>query len=528
MISGLTTATIFTVTAANATGCSASDTVQVTVYPQAPTPSITASGPLSFCPGGSVTLTSSSTAFPNYWSTGETTNSITVSTTQTVSVYSSDAFCPSGRAYVDMLRFDTVPPLINVSGGGLTLCDGSRDLLSDGAPRFVAWNWNTSATTQQITINSPGTYAVAATDTNGCVTHADITFVPGVAPLAPVISSTSPLTVCNNEYVTITSDITDGITWSPTFDNTQSNAYNLSPPGVYDFFVMRDSLGCMSESNHLVFTVNPNPEIYTFSPADSACTGDLLTLNGSGLSNVSAVSFNSTPATGFTVIDDYTIQVTVPPGATSGGITLTDGSTGCAGVSPLFNLKSVCGANLQLSMLIQGYYSGGSMSPNLFNSGVSANPGDCDSVQVCLMDPLTNAEVKCASGVLQTDGSVALSFSNTGSYYLKVNHHSALQTWSAGPVNVNGSSAYDFTSDNLQSFGPNMVEVESGRWAFWNGDINQDELIEASDYLVVENDVAAFQFGYLATDLSGDGLVEATDYSLIENNMPFFLFSAHP
>ena len=58
--------------------------------------------------------------------------------------------------------------------------------------------------------------------------------------------------------------------------------------------------------------------------------------------------------------------------------------------------------------------------------------------------------------------------------------------------------------------------------------VNQDELIEASDYALVENDVAAFQFGYVVTDLNGDGLVEATDYSRIENNMPMFLFAAHP
>ncbi|MBL7947982.1 MAG: hypothetical protein JNN19_03250, partial [Bacteroidia bacterium] len=528
IITGLNSTTIFTVTASNASGCSAQDTVQIFVSPQAPTPVISSSGPLSFCPGGSVTLSSSSTAFPNYWSTGETTNSITVNTTQTVSVYSSDAFCPSGRAYVDVVRFDTVPPLINVSGGGLALCSGNRDLLSDGAPLFVAWSWSTAETSQQITIMNPGTYAVAATDTNGCVTHAEITFTAGVAPVAPVISTLSSLSVCNNEYVTIDSDIPDGLTWFPTFDNTPSIAYNLSPPGVYDFYVSRDSLGCTSESNHLVFTVNPTPEVYFFLPADSACVGDVITLNGSGLSNVSSISFNGTPVSVFSVLDDYTIQVTVPVGATSGGITLTDGSTGCAGVSPLFNLKQVCGSNVQLTLFLQGYYASGGMIPSLFNSGLSANPDDCDSVTVCLMDPVTYSEVECAQGILQSDGSLSLSFAASGSYFLKVMHRNTLQTWSAAPVSIAGSVSYDFSADNNLSYGPNMTEVEPGIWALWSGDINQDELIEASDYALVENDVAAFQFGYVVTDLNGDGLVEATDYSRIENNMPMFLFAAHP
>ncbi|HRU61299.1 MAG TPA: hypothetical protein P5565_07480, partial [Bacteroidia bacterium] len=61
-----------------------------------------------------------------------------------------------------------------------------------------------------------------------------------------------------------------------------------------------------------------------------------------------------------------------------------------------------------------------------------------------------------------------------------------------------------------------------------SGDTNQDELIEATDYSNVENDVVGFLFGYLGTDLTGDGLVEASDYSLVENNAQGFLFSVHP
>ena len=528
-VTGLSGTTIYTVTAQNASGCTAQDTVTLIVFPQAATPTITPSGPLSFCPGGSVTLTSSNNTFPNLWSTSETTNSITVSTTQNISLIAYDAFCPSAPASVNVERYDTIQPLINVDGGGVALCGSStRTLTADGGPQFVAWTWSTTETTQAITIGSIGTYGVSAQDFHGCYTYNSVTFVAGQTPVAPVISTTSPLTVCNNDAVTMTSDLADGLTWSPTFDNTQSITYNLSPPGTYDFFVTRDSLGCTSESNHLNFTVNPSPDVTSFSPADSACVGDVITLSGSGFTNVSSISFNGTPATTFTVVDDFTITVTVPAGATSGGITLTDGTTGCAGVSPLFTIKVVCGSTLNMTAFIQGYYVSGSLNAPLFNNGISPNATDCDTIKVCLMDAGTYAEVECATGILQTDGTVSLSFTSSGSFYLKVTHQNTLETWSAAPVSISGTSSYDFTTDNAQSYGPNMVEVATGVWALFNGDVNGDGLIEAADYSDIENAVVNFDLGYLPTDLTGDGLVEAADYSLIENNVPLFIFTQHP
>lgn len=75
---GASASGIYTVTATNSCG-SASATTSVTVNPL-PSLAITADGPTSFCPGGSVMLMASAAA--NYlWSTGATTQSILVDTT---------------------------------------------------------------------------------------------------------------------------------------------------------------------------------------------------------------------------------------------------------------------------------------------------------------------------------------------------------------------------------------------------------------------------------------------------------------
>lgn len=71
----------YTVTITQLSGCAGSATQHVEVYPLLLEPKFEASGPLTFCKPGSVTLTADP-GFPAYlWSTGETTQSITVTLT---------------------------------------------------------------------------------------------------------------------------------------------------------------------------------------------------------------------------------------------------------------------------------------------------------------------------------------------------------------------------------------------------------------------------------------------------------------
>lgn len=83
-----------------ATGCfDTSATVTVNVYPAAINPTITASGPTTVCKGDSVILTSSS-AVNNLWSTGATTQSITVYTSGVYTVTVTDPNGCTGSASI--------------------------------------------------------------------------------------------------------------------------------------------------------------------------------------------------------------------------------------------------------------------------------------------------------------------------------------------------------------------------------------------------------------------------------------------
>src|SRR5205807_258018 len=81
------------------------------------------------------------------------------------------------------------------------------------------------------------------------------------------------------------------------------------------------------------FTVTVVPSISSFAPT-SGPTGTSVTLTGTGFTGATGVSFNSTAATTFTVNSDTQISATVPTGATTGKITVTNAAvTGTSATS---------------------------------------------------------------------------------------------------------------------------------------------------------------------------------------------------
>lgn len=153
----------YSCTVTNSNGCSASANQSVTVN-LPPTVSISANGPTSFCQGGSVMLTASSGS-SYLWSTGATSQSITVNATGTYSCSVTNANGCSASANQSV----TVNPLpiVSISAGGpTTFCQGGSVLLT--ASSGASYLWSTGATTQSITVNASGTYSCTVTNGNGC------------------------------------------------------------------------------------------------------------------------------------------------------------------------------------------------------------------------------------------------------------------------------------------------------------------------------------------------------------------------
>jgi hypothetical protein len=73
-----------------------------------------------------------------------------------------------------------------------------------------------------------------------------------------------------------------------------------------------------------------------------------------------------------------------------------------------------------------------------------------------------------------------------------------------------------------------MVDLGSGVFGMYAGDINQDGFIDGNDFTDVDNDNSNFASGYLYTDTNGDGFVDGNDFTLIDNNGSMFISIARP
>ena len=71
------------------------------------------------------------------------------------------------------------------------------------------------------------------------------------------------------------------------------------------------------------FTVIQPPSISSFSPISGA-VGTQVTINGTSFSSATAVKFNGVSASGFTIVSSTEIRANVPPGASSGPISVTN------------------------------------------------------------------------------------------------------------------------------------------------------------------------------------------------------------
>ena len=207
---------------------------------------------------------------------------------------------------------------------------------------------------------------------------------------------------------------------------------------------------------------------------------------------------------------NYSIGETVIASLNAGGNMVTQG----------FEQPAESGLNLKL--YLQGYYiDGGIMQPVLMNQGLNGPIMETDTIEVQLHDAENFNLVDSKKAVLLTDGTVSVNFTQPeGTYYIAIKHRNTIQTWSAIPVNCTVSTTeYDFTAAQNKAFGDNQVEVQTGKWAFYTGDLNQDDFIDGNDFPAFDTDsfngVAQV---YVATDMNGDGFVDGNDFPVFDVN----------
>lgn len=176
-------------------------------------------------------------------------------------------------------------------------------------------------------------------------------------------------------------------------------------------------------------------------------------------------------------------------------------------------------------IFIQGYYMGaGLMNSVLMNQNESGSSVLCDSIQVEFHDAANISSIAySAKLVLETNGAFGIvGFPNSmlsNSYYLVIRHRNSIETWSANPVLILANTTYDFTTAATQTYGGNQMEVESGVFALYSGDFNQDGFVDSFDFPALDTDIFNGVSGmYVNTDLNGDGFVDSFDFPLFDVN----------
>ena len=291
-----------------------SNEIPVTINPAPPLPVIT--GPSGFCPGASITLSSSS-ATGNLWSNGATTQSITVSTAGSYTVtVSGVGACSTASAPFVVTAFPA-PPTPTISGPTSFCAGGTITLTSSTA---MANLWSTGATTPSIIVSTAGSYTVKVTNASGCsATSAPFAVTANALPPTPTISGPSAL--CPGSTITVTSSSATGNLWS-TGAVTQS--ITVSAAGSYSVTVT-DVTGCAATSVPFAVTTSPVPATPIISGPTSFCPGTTITLTSSTATGNLWSTGATTPSIIVSTAGSYTVKVTNASGcsATSAAVATT-------------------------------------------------------------------------------------------------------------------------------------------------------------------------------------------------------------
>ena len=186
----------FTVT--NAQGCKYSDSAIVGTSPNPPVPNVTVSGPLDFCNGDSVILTSSAVS-GNLWNTGATSQSIIVKTSGTYSVSYSTGRCNSPVS--SQVIVNAKPnPQPQISASSRTFCIGKTITLDANIAPADSYFWSTAESQQIISVGTAGLYQVTVS-VSGCVGSDTISVFE--QPALGVLLLPDTVLICQGEDVTL-------------------------------------------------------------------------------------------------------------------------------------------------------------------------------------------------------------------------------------------------------------------------------------------------------------------------------------
>ncbi|MCF8303477.1 MAG: T9SS type A sorting domain-containing protein [Bacteroidales bacterium] len=262
--------TLYTVEAFNEFGCSTTDTVEVLVNP---IPNAQAWPDTAICRNDSVTLyASGGTEF--LWSTGETTDSITVAP-QSNTFYTVEVFNEFGCSDIDTVDVEVYPLPTAEAWPDTTVCPGTTVTLH--ATGGVAYEWSTGDTINEIEV-TPTTdtlFIVTVYNEPGC-TDSDTVEI-NMHPV-PGVEAFPDTTICRYDSIFLFASGAESYQWS-TGDTTAMIEVGPLQDTMY-YVEGFNEHGC-SATDSVEVLVDPIPDADAY-PDTAICRYDSVTLYASG------------------------------------------------------------------------------------------------------------------------------------------------------------------------------------------------------------------------------------------------------
>ncbi|MCX6352294.1 MAG: M4 family metallopeptidase [Bacteroidetes bacterium] len=334
-----TVTTTYTLTEiTTATGCSKSDTAQISVNPL---PTANAGSAASICAGGSVGIGATAVSGNTYsWSSSpsgftSTVSNPTVTPTATTTYSLTEKVTATGCTKTNTVVITVNPaPAANV-GSAAFICSGKSTTIgaSSVSGNTYAWTSNPSGFTSTIsnpTVSPTVTTVYKLIETNSTTTCSktdSVKITVNPIPAAPTASSNSPICVGGTLNLSTATVSGAGYNWTGanSFTSTQQNpsrtSITLADSGTYSLTITVS--GCTSPSGKTTVIVNPLPNA-NVGTAGAICLGTSLQIGATAVSG-NTYSWTSNP-TGFTSTQS---NPTVTP-TTSTYYKLTETSFGCS------------------------------------------------------------------------------------------------------------------------------------------------------------------------------------------------------
>jgi hypothetical protein len=315
----------YTVTLTGSNGCTVTSAPIAVSVVQVPVASITANSSTTICQGSNLVLTASP-ATSYQWSTGETTQSITVSASGSYTVSVGSGSCSASSTPV-FVAYHPTPQAQITASGPTAFCQGASVNLQANTGAGLTYLWSTGATTPTISTQTAGTYTLQVTNGFGCASAVE-SIQTVVNPLPTMSQITGPTSVCSNGQIQLSIPMSGGVYSSSNLSAATVGHINglvtgLAAGSSTISYTYTNLNGCTATVNYpITILAAPTPTI-SASGATSFCQGGSVTLTAPSASSYLWSTGATTQSIVVNTAGNYGLSITSSNGCSASAMPLS-------------------------------------------------------------------------------------------------------------------------------------------------------------------------------------------------------------